>query len=199
MVTAASNSPQLTPENLRELESARFALRKIRRAVSAARFEGYTIAICGGLSLLGGIGSISISDMFVGTVLLVIGIIEIIGAGKLRSLDPKAAKMLVLNQLILAGLILLYALWNLTAEATHPTSDLPDLSPSEAQAVSQYSSPLSGLTHEIMLLLYASLILAAIVEAGMAAYYHSRGEQLRKYLETTPAWIVDMQKAGVSI
>jgi len=197
MVAAASNSPQLTPENLRELESARFALRKIRRAVSAARFEGYTIAICGGLSIVAGYNSIT--DLLSGTVLLAIGIIEIVGAGKLRSLDPQAAKMLVVNQLTLAGLILLYALWNLTAEAMHPTPDLPDLSPSEAQAVSQYSSPLNGMTHEIMLLLYASLILAAIVEAGMAAYYRSRVEQLRKYLETTPAWIVDMQKAGVSI
>jgi len=196
MATAGSNSPQLTPEHLRELESARLALRKIRRAANTARFEGYTIAICGGLSLIPGIAAESISDMLVGTVLLVIGIIEILSAGGMRSLDLKAAKNLVINQFSLAGLILLYALWSLYAEMAHPTADLPDVSPSDARAINQLSGSLTGLTHDIMLLLYGSLIIAALVEAAMAAYYHSRGEQLRLYLAQTPDWIVSMQKAG---
>ena len=197
MVSAASNSPQLTPEHLRELESARFALRKVRRAINAARFEGYTIAICGGLTLITGLSSIT--NLLAGTVLTAIGIIEIFAAGKMRSLDLKAARLLVINQLTLAGLILLYGLWNVHAEMTHPTSDLPDLSPSDAQAVNQLTGSLTGLTHEIMLLIYASLIIAALVEAAMAAYYHSRGEQLRQYLAQTPEWIISMQKAGGSI
>jgi hypothetical protein len=62
----------------------------------------------------------------------------------------------------------------------------------------QVDSGVMGITHEIMMLLYGSLIFAAATEAGMAWYYHSRGEYLRQYLAETPQWIVDMQKAGLA-
>jgi hypothetical protein len=58
-------------------------------------------------------------------------------------------------------------------------------------------SSVTGLTHQIMLLLYGSLIVAAAVEAGMAWYYYSRGRYLREYLARTPTWILNMQKAGM--
>jgi hypothetical protein len=198
MITSAgSNPPQLSADNLRELQAAKQSLRKIRRAVSAARFEGYTVAICGSITFLSGIGSVS--DMLGGTVLTVIGIIEIIWAGRLGRLDTTAVRTLTINQLCLAVLILLYAVWNLHAEIAHPASDLPDLSPSDAQVLGQMDSSAMGLTHEIMLLLYASLIAAAAAEAGMAAYYYSRGAHLDRYLADTPPWIISMQKSGISI
>jgi hypothetical protein len=197
MTSAASNPPQLSADNLRELQAAKQSLRKIRRAVSAARFEGYTVAICGGITFLSGMGSIT--DMLGGTVLTVIGIIEIIWAGRLGRLDATAVRTLTINQLCLAALILLYALWNLHAEISHPASDLPELSPSDAQVLGQMDSSAMGLTHEVMLLLYGSMIAAAAAEAGMAAYYHSRGAYLQRYLADTPPWIISMQKSGVSI
>jgi hypothetical protein len=197
MTSAASNPPQLSVDNLRELQAAKQSLRKIRRAVSAARFEGYTVAICGGITFLSGIGSVG--DMLGGTVLTIIGIVEIIWAGRLGRLDTTAVRTLTINQLCLAALILLYALWNLHAEIAHPASDLPDLSPSDAQVLGQMDSSAMGLTHEIMLLLYGSMIAAAAAEAGMAAYYHSRGAYLQRYLADTPPWIISMQKSGISI
>jgi hypothetical protein len=195
--SAATTPPSLTPENLRELQTAKQSLRKVRRAVNAAKFEGYTIAICGGLSFLFGIGSIG--DMLGGMVLTAIGIIEITGAGRLGRLDVKGARIVAVNQLCLAALIFLYAVWSLHAEAAHPASDLPDLSPSDVQALGSAGDGAMDLTHEIMMLLYGSLIIAAIAEAGMAAYYNSRGAYLQQYLSETPEWIVNMQKSGISI
>jgi hypothetical protein len=196
MTLGASQPPQLSAEHVRELQAAKVSARKIRRAVSAARFEGYTVAICGGLTFISGIGSIS--SMLGGAVLTGVGLIEIIGASRLARFDVQAVKMLTINQLCLAGLILLYALWNLHVEAVQPASDLAGLSPSDAQMLGQVDSGVMGITHEIMMLLYGSLIFAAATEAGMAWYYHSRGEYLRQYLAETPQWIVDMQKAGLA-
>ncbi|MGD0138398.1 MAG: hypothetical protein ABSD28_05935 [Tepidisphaeraceae bacterium] len=197
MSLPAPQPPQLSPENLRELQAARRSLGKIRRAVSTARFEGYSIAICGALTVL--MNTDSIGYMLVGTVLTAIGIVEIVAAGRLRRLEVGAVRMLAINQLSLAALILLYALWNLHAEIAHPVSDFPDLSPSDAKLLGQMDSSVLGITHEAMLLLYGSLIAAAAVEAGMAWYYHSRAGHLREYLARTPPWIIAMQKAGISV
>jgi len=182
---------------LRELQAARRSLGKIRRAVGTARFEGYSIAICGALTVL--MNTNSIGYMLVGTVLTAVGMVEIVGAGRLRRLEVGAVRMLAINQLSLAALILLYALWNLHAEIAHPVSDFPDLSPSDAKLLGQMDSSVLGITHEAMLLLYGSLIAAAAVEAGMAWYYHSRAGHLREYLARTPPWIIAMQKAGISV
>jgi len=103
-----------------------------------------------------------------------------------------AARILTINQLSLAALILLYALWKLLVEVAHPGSAIPDLA-------GQLDSSDLGIAHELTILLYGSLIAAAAVEAGMAWYYHSRGEHLREYLARTPPWIVAMQKAGISV
>jgi uncharacterized membrane protein HdeD (DUF308 family) len=197
MTSAAPQPPQLSPENLRELQAARRSLGKIRRAVGTARFEGYTVAICGGLTVL--TNTDSIGYMLVGTVLTAVGIVEIVGAGRLRRLEVGAVRMLAVNQLSLAVLILLYALWNLHAEVAHPVSDSPDLSPADVKLLGQMDSSVLDITHEAMLLLYGSLIAAAGVEAGMAWYYHSRGGHLREYLAHTPPWIITMQKAGISV
>jgi hypothetical protein len=190
MTSAAPQPPQLSPENLRELQAAKRSLGKIRRAVSTARFEGYSIAICGALTVL--MNTDSIGYMLVGTVLTVIGIVEIVAAGRLRRLDVGAVRMLTINQLSLAGLILLYALWHLYVEVAHPGSELPDLA-------GQMDSTTLGIAHEMTMVVYGSLIVAAAVEAGMAWYYHSRGGHLRGYLARTPPWIIAMQKAGISV
>jgi hypothetical protein len=193
MSMPAPHSPQITPENFRELENARHGLRKIRRAVSAARFEGFTVAIFGGLTVL--LGITSITDILLGLVLAAIGVIEIMGAGQLRRLDPRAIRVLTFNQLTFATLILLYALWNLHSEIAHPVGDVGD---ADAKLLGQVDPSVLSVTHEIMLLVYVSFIGAAAFEAGMAAYFHSRGAHLRQYLAQTPEWIVSMQKAGVS-
>ncbi len=193
MTFPAPNSPQLTPENLRELEAARRALRKVRRAVSTARFEGFTVAIFGGLTAVSGIPNIGV--MLLGAVLTAIGVIEIVAGGQLRRLDLRAIRILTINQLVLAVLILLYALWNLHAEIAHP---LAQISSSDAELLGQVDPSALNFTHEMMLLLYVSLIAGAALEASMALYYHTRGAHLRQYLAQTPQWIISMQKAGIS-
>ena len=192
MASVVSNTPQLSPENLRELQAARNSLRKVRRAVTTAKFEGYSVAISGLLTFLMGIGSIG--QMFGGIVLAVIGIIEIVSASRLSQLDVRAGRVLTINQLSLAALILLYAVGNIYGETMHPeaAAELQGISQSDSQALGDVTS----LTHEITLLMYGAMIGAAVVEAAMARYYHSRVVYLERYLAETPPWIVAMQKTG---
>lgn len=197
MTSAVPSPPQLTPENLHEIQLARQRLRKIRRAVSAARFEGYSVAISGALTFLFSIGDFG--TMLAGAVLTAIGVVEIIAAGQLRRLDQRAPRIIGINQFILAILILLYALWSLHAESANPNKDLSDLSPSDVQAMNQMMGPTLDMEHSMMMLLYGSLIAAAVFEAGMAWYYYSRESHLQEYLAETPEWITQMQRAGVSI
>jgi hypothetical protein len=190
--------PQLTTENLQQLQSARTAMKKIRRAILSARLEGYSIAIFGVISLVFSLGNIP--SMLVSAILTAIGIIEITGAAKLARLDITAIRLLTINQLTLAAFIFLYALWNIYGEVAHPDADLAGMTPSEIQAMNQTGvSAVVDIGHQIMILVYSGLIIAALIEAAMAYYYHTRGEHLRQFLAQTPDWIVSMQRAGVSI
>ena len=181
---------------MRELQTARASMKKIRRAVLSARLEGYSIAIFGALSLAFSFGNIG--DMLLAGVLTAIGIVEIIGAGKLARLDLGASRLLAFNQLTLAVLILLYALWNIHGQLANPDAALEGLSPSDIQAIDQSSGVLS-MTNEIMMVVYVGMIVAALAEAAMALYYHTRAAHIRQFIAQTPEWIVAMQKTGVSI
>jgi hypothetical protein len=197
MTSPVPPPPQLTPQNFQELEAARRRLKGIRRAVGAARLEGYSIAVCGGFTVLFGIGSWL--TILGGAVLTAIGVIEIVAAGQLRRLDERGPRILGINQGVLAVLIVFYALWSLHAESSNPNRDLQDLSPSDAAAMNQMMGPAMDIEHSVMELMYGSLIVAAIFEGGMAWYYYSKGPQLREYLAETPEWITQMQKAGVTV
>jgi hypothetical protein len=189
--------PHLSPDNMRELGEARQSLRKITRAASTAKIEGGTIFVFGILTFLCGIGSIT--DMLGGVILTVIGFVEFTSAKKLTRLDEKAIKILTINQLCLAGVILLYAVFKIYGELTSPSQNLPDLSQADAQVAGNLAGVQSQLTHLIYLAVYAGLIIAAFGEAALALYYHTRAAHLRKYLADTPAWIITMQKSGIAI
>ena len=188
----------LSPESLAELKTARNAMKKIRRAILSARIEGYSIAIFGALSFAFSIGNVW--DMLVTAILTAIGIIEINGAAKLARLDVRGTRLLMFNQLALAVLILLYALWNIYTQLANPNAALAGISPSDVQALNQIGvTGQLDIANQIMLIVYSSLIVAALAEAAMALYYHSRAAYVRQFIAQTPEWIVTMQKNGVSI
>jgi len=189
-------SPQLSEENLRELAAARTALRKIARAVTVARFDGWTIAIFAGLTLLMGITDVS--NIIIGVGLGVVAFVELQGASKLRRLDVAAIRMLGFNQLSLGGLLILYALWRIHAESSGGglLASVAESDPQDAQAL---GTLLSG-SHWIVTGFYGILIAVAILGmGGMALFYFSRRKYLAAYLTQTPQWIIAMQKAGISI
>src|ERR1700722_2465874 len=77
--------PQISPENFQQLQAAKRGMRKIRRAMNTATFDGWTVAACGILTFLLGLGDIT--SMALGAGLTIIGLIELNGAKRLKRLD----------------------------------------------------------------------------------------------------------------
>jgi hypothetical protein len=186
----------LTTLNYRELATAKNALRKIRRAQSVAKFDGWSLAIFG--LLTAALGFDSAWALIGGLVLIVIGGIEIWGANRLGQLDPRCAIVLTLNQLVLGVLLVGYFSWQIYAASNGQglLSDVGRVDPEAAAQLKQFGS----MANQMAIGIYSILLAAGVAYSGaMALYFFTRGRHVRNYLLETPDWIVQMQRSGVSI
>ena len=182
----------MTPEQHTAVVETCAGLRRARRAAGVAAFSGWTLAIFGGFSVLGGIW-----DPFslgVGVALCVLAWSEFKGARGVRSLRPTAARRLVLNQFGILLVIAAYAgagLWN--ALSTTPAG----LEPTGEAQVDRVLADVAGLTRMIGLGIYGLLLAIGVpLQLLMAAYHARRGRQLARRVGQTPAWIVDLARAA---
>ena len=188
--------PAISEEQLRQLTGARVGSRKLRRAIFVANFDGWSIGAFGVLTLL--FGLTDPSSIIMGLGMGTIAWIELRSAGGLRRLDPHAARTLGLNQLALAALLILYALWRIYAVSTGAGS-YEAIKASDPQ-MAHMLQPIEDLTHVVSLALYAVLILIAIfAQGGLALFYFTRVKHIETYLSRTPAWIVKLQQTGITL
>lgn len=192
-------SPAVTPpspQHLAQIASARQQFRKIARAAGTAAFSGWSIAIFGAITLL--TGFMSFSGAILGAGMCVIGYYEMQGAKQIRRLNPDIPKRMAINQLILGALLIFYAccaLWT----SLHQPSDIDNALSGTPEAAQMLGS-IGNLEHTIIISVYACIILAAILGCGgMAWYYVSRRKFIVSYLREAPPWIIDLQKAGMSV
>jgi hypothetical protein len=189
--------PQISPENLQQLQAAKRGMRKIRRAISTAIFDGWTVAVCGILTFLLGLGDLT--SMALGAGLTTIGVIELYGAKRLKRLDQSAIDFLVWNQIALGSLLLIYAVWR-TIDVLHHPATASSLGASDAQLEAAGLGNITHLEQSVMLAVYASLMVVAVFGQGsMALYYFTRRKHLQSYLAETPPWITQMQRVGMGI
>ncbi len=194
-MAAAPGTVPLTPQQIEAIRQARKHLTKIRRTCTYALFDGWTLVSLAALTILGGL--LSVSGWIVGTPMLIIALIELRAAARLRQLDPRAPRILGLNQLALAALLIAYALWGLHGALSAPNpyasylKDYPDLKGT--------LGPLGDFTRHLLVGMYGGLIAIAIfVQGSTAFYYFTRLSALKAYLAETPSWIIQLQKAGMS-
>ncbi len=183
----------LTPEHLRELELARKRFRKVRRAAGVASFNGWTVGVFAAFSLLAGL--FSLTSLLIGAALAVVAWNELAGAKMLRRLDQRAPRRLAFGQLGLCGALCAYALWSLYSLHAGP-------SPYEAalgaggQATAIVGS-IEQLEKTITFAVYGGLIVGSILfQGGTAWYYLSRAKHVHAYATQTPAWILELERAG---
>jgi len=187
---------QLSAEQLQQIQVAKSAIKKIRRAVTVAGTDGWSLAIFAVLSLL------FAYDSFTG-ILLALGLgttafFELRGAAQLRRLELPAIRTLAINQIALGGLICLYGLGCIYSEMTGPGvyQSLVAADPDATSSLGQFE----GTAHQIALLFYVMVIVFGIAGPGaMALYYRSREKYLQAYLSQTPQWILAMQQAGLTL
>jgi hypothetical protein len=193
-------SPTVTapsPQHLAQIAMARQQFRKIGRAASTAALSGWSIGIFGFITLI--TGFMSFSGLMLGVGMCLIAYFELMGAKLIRRLDPDVTKRLAINQLIFGVLLTIYACSSLWT-TLHEPSDLDKELSTQGVDVSQMLGSVGQMEHTITVALYASVILAAFLGCGgMAWYYLSRRKFIVTYLREAPPWIVDLQKAGMSV
>lgn len=121
------------------------------------------------------------------------------GAKLIRRLEPDVTKRLAINQLIFGALLMIYACSSMWT-ALHEPSDIDKELSSQGVDATQMLGSVGQLEHTITVALYASVIVAAILGCGgMAWYYVTRRKYIVNYLREAPPWIIDLQKAGMSV
>jgi hypothetical protein len=192
-------SPAVTPaspQHLAQIAAARQQFSKIRKASSAAAFSGWSIAIFGFLTLATGFWTFTGAMLGIGMCL--IAYFELLGAKLMRRLDPDVTKRLAINQLIFGVLLIIYACSSMWT-SLHEPSEIDKALSNEPEATQMFGS-IGQMEHTAYIALYGSVILAAILGCGgMAWYYISRRKYIVAYLREAPPWIVDLQKAGMSV
>jgi hypothetical protein len=190
----------LTPEQLRQLAEARRLSAKIRRAVTYAYFDFVGLAGFALLTLAGSAFSFSWPGFLLGIAMAVVALVEFRGARDLSRLDERAPQRLALNQICLGAALFLYAMFSLWWGLRHPeyfSGLLASQMPPDVGGSSMVAS-INDLTRTIVTALYGALAAVAIfVQGGTALFYLSRQAYLRRYLATTPPWIVQAQRAGL--
>jgi hypothetical protein len=183
----------LSPHDLQILVDARLRAKKIRRAVTVARFDGWTIGIFAALTLLGSAISFSWIALALGVGMAAVAAIELRGAQALAALDLRAPKRLAFNQFFLGALLFAYAAWSLWSIWRNPGQFFPEIA--QTPELATMLGSIEDISKLIGLALYGTLILVAItVQGGTALFYLSRARYLRAYIEQTPPWVIEMQR-----
>ena len=183
----------MTPEQLQAIARASQAYRPIHRAIGVAKFNGWGTGIFAALSAI--FAGSSVLGWVLAIGMGIIAYFEFSGARELRKLDDRAPGRLGRNQLAFAALIIAAALWGwksgLVEQAVQ--SSTKDLEADSAQTLKQM---LGGIDDAIL----AAVVLATLaVQGGTAAYYFGVRKKLRAFLEATPAWVIDLQRAGMRL
>ncbi|HVT88847.1 MAG TPA: hypothetical protein VHD56_08355 [Tepidisphaeraceae bacterium] len=190
------NSPP-SAEHLEQLAAARIRRVKIDRAVRSALFSAWTLAIFAAFSFVGGI--LSVSGMAIAIGLGFIAYFEFRGAAQMKRLDINGPKNLAINQIVLGALLFIYGAYSLWA-SLHAPPALSELSDADWQALGMKSTDLQDLERMIWIVLYITVMVVAIIAPGLTAWYYStRAKFIKAYLSETPQWIVELQKAGMSV
>lgn len=184
----------LASDQLAQLASARRRAGKIRRAVATARFSGWTTAIFGGLTLIGGI--FGLPALLLGLAMVACAANELRAAAHLRALDPRAPRRLAWNQVVLCGALCAYCGWNLcNALASGPGAAIEGLP--AGSGAEDLLADVDAMTRGITVMVYAAAIVACVLVQGLTAlYYASRARHLREYIKGTPSWVIDVQRAA---
>lgn len=191
--TPRAPSPTLTEAQLAELERAHRHARPMRRGARVASMSGWTSLALGALAApfaLGDLGALALS-----LALIACGYNELCARRSLIRLDASAPARLALNQLALGAIIVAYAVFNLFRLGPIPTTALEvDGLIQPGGAVNQEA--IDALSRFASGALYLGLIVGTLlVQGSTAVYYITRRPPLRRFLATTPTWVVQTMRA----
>jgi len=170
--------------------------RKVKRAAGTARGSAIVTLVIGLAALPFVVVSPSFSGLVVVAGILVVGVREWKGYGKMRRAEAGAASYLGWNQVALVGVITFYCLFQMASFSTEEVKSAA-ISP-EARSLlavmpgmaADMDRMIERLAPYVVYGFYSLVMLVSVLAQGaMAVYYFSR----RKYVETfnrqTPEWV----------
>jgi hypothetical protein len=196
---APASAGPLTVEHMRQLSAADVRARKLRSAAGVAKFNGITIGVFGGLSLLIAAvelatGSFDWLGFVMGIGLSIVAWNEFRGRKLLQQFQMRATPLLGWNQVGLMVLIVAYAAWMLYQTATGHT-DFEQAVRQQGLGGSDIIGSMSAMVKSMTELVYELLIGLTIIFQGLnSIYYFTRAKLLRGYLAETPPWVVELQR-----
>ena len=161
--------------------------------MTVASISGWSLAIFAGLTLLGGL--FDRSALFLGAGLGLAGYFELSGARELRRLNPRAPARLAKNQLLLGAIIASYAGYQIVTSLLG-RGPLASDDPQVAQILGSFDS----LARTLSASFYGAVAVIGLSVCGFTAYYYaSRRKHLDRFIQSAPAWIIDLRRKGISV
>jgi hypothetical protein len=194
-IGSASDGP-LTQEHHRELALATERAKRIRKAARVANFNGWTVGIFAAASAPFALFSFSVAGLFVTAGLTLVAYNEFRGRKRLLRFDPSSATLLGWNQLGLLALIVVYCLWMLFTGLTGAGPFAAEMRADPDIAAAFGSLKFDDLYKVLVVAVYGTVIVLTATFQGLnALYYFTRRKHLEAYLQETPDWVLDLQRA----
>ena len=193
----------LTQEHLTQIGEARLRANGFLRAAVVAHRQMVGLVLMGVITtLLAFFGGFSITAFVMGVWMTVAGVVEGVGEGQIRRLKPGVFKMLCINQLALAAmLVIISGWWVLRIKLGWEDQQLSQMTAGVSQllggAGSGSSQQIKSAFHLVAYAAYGSVGLLGLLEGGFTyLYYRYRGKQMDLYLNDTAAWILHLHQTG---
>jgi len=194
--SAEASGPPLTEADYAAVRQAVRARRRVKRAARTALSSGSVTLAIGVLAAPFVAVWPSASGVMIVIGVCVVGVVELVGCGRMRRAEPAAARWLGANQLALLGLIALYCLMQMAAfspEAVQAAALSPEVR-AQLNAMPQMVRSIDNLVLRwapIITYGFYSLIIGLSVcfQGGMALYYFTRRKHVERFNRATPAWI----------
>ncbi|MEM7624040.1 MAG: hypothetical protein AAF333_00275 [Planctomycetota bacterium] len=189
---ADGGSPDaLTPEMRAQFAAAREAYRPLRRALRVVTFSAWSLAVFAGLSLP--FALFSFKGLFIATGLTVCAVFEFRGRRALRRLDPTAPGKLALNQLVFTGFIAVYCLWSAATAWFGPSPYAAAIAANPE--IGEMLEPFADTIRHVTVAAYGIVLFVGVVyQALVIRYYLTRRKPLERYLNQTPAWVLELHR-----
>jgi hypothetical protein len=188
-----SDANPLSVAEQRLLAESQTRVRKIRRAAAVARFNGWTTGIAAFCSLP--FALMSLAGLAVTLTLGVVAANEFRGQRRLLQFDPRGATLLGWNQVGLLAAIVVYSLGMLWVGLTGESPLAAELAAKPELASVFDSAELDQAYQLIVVAVYATTIAFSLLFQGLnALYYFTRRPLVLEYAQTTPAWVLDLQR-----
>jgi hypothetical protein len=185
-----------TAAHLAQIQDAKRIGKKIRNAATVATMGGWFTAVFAAITFMLSVGDVF--GMALGAAMGVISYFEFRGSNELKRLDPTAPKRLALNQLAFALLIMIYGFVSLYSARFGAIAGASEIS--QYPEIADVYGDIESLTRNILTIVYGGVILFGLLGPGLTAlYYYTRKSHIERYLQSTPKWILDLQRAGMTL